>query len=123
VNFYIAYHTFTFISLEAVHNSMPDFGNPFAGLKNGRKLTHDELVRAIRFMISAEFEAIQLYQQLAESIDNKLAIEILEDIANEEKVHAGEFLKLLYELDPKESIYYKEGATEVKELIEKLKGQ
>jgi len=101
---------------------MPDFGNPFAGLKKDRKLTHDELVRAIRFMISAEYEAIQLYQQLAESIDNKLAIEVLEDIANEEKVHAGEFLRLLYELDPKESIYYKEGAAEVKAEIEKLKG-
>ncbi len=46
-------------------------------------------MRAVRFLISAEFEAIQLYQQLAEFIDNKLAIEVLEDIANEEKVHAG----------------------------------
>ncbi len=101
---------------------MPDFGNPFAGLKEDRKLTPGELVRAVRFLISSEYEAIQLYQQLAESIDNKLAIEVLEDIANEEKVHAGEFLKLLYELDPKESIYYKEGAAEVKDQIEKLKG-
>jgi len=101
---------------------MPDFGNPFAGLNKDRKLTHDELVRAVRFLISAEYEAIQLYQQLADSIDNKLAIEVLEDIANEEKVHAGEFLRLLYELDPKESIYYKEGAAEVKNQIEKLKG-
>lgn len=80
---------------------MPDFGNPFAGLREDRKLTQSELVRAVRFLISSEYEAIQLYQQLAESIDNKLAIEVLEDIANEEKVHAGEFLKLLYELDPK----------------------
>ena len=100
---------------------MPDFGNPFAGLKEDR-ITPGELVRAVRFLISSEYEAIQLYQQLAESIDNKLAIEVLEDIANEEKVHAGEFLKLLYELDPKESIYYKEGAAEVKDQIEKLKG-
>ena len=101
---------------------MPDFGNPFAGVNKDRKLTHDELVRAVRFLISAEYEAIQLYQQLADSVDNKLAIEVLEDIANEEKVHAGEFLRLLYELDPKESIYYKEGAAEVKNQIEKLKG-
>ncbi len=79
-------------------------------------------MRAVRFLISAEFEAIQLYQQLAESIDKKLAIEVLEDIANEEKVHAGEFLRILYELDSKESIYYKEGAAEVKKQIEKLKG-
>ncbi len=101
---------------------MPDFGNPFAGLKEDRKLTHEELVRAIRFMISAEYEAIQLYQQLAESIDNKLATEVLEDIANEEKVHAGEFLRLLHELDPKESGYYQEGAEEVEAEIKKFRG-
>jgi len=35
---------------------------------------------------SGKFEAIQLYMQLAESIDNKLAIEVLNDIANEERV-------------------------------------
>jgi len=44
---------------------MPEFSNPFTFLKNDRKLTHEELVRAIRFMIAAEFEAIQLYQQTA----------------------------------------------------------
>jgi rubrerythrin len=115
-------HTFIFISFELLHYFMPDFGNPFAGLKEDRKLTHEELVRAIRFMISAEYEAIQLYQQLAESIDNKLAIEVLEDIANEEKVHVGEFLRLLHELDPKESGYYQEGAEEVENEIKKLRG-
>ena len=68
---------------------MPDFGTPFAGLKNDRKLTHEELIRAIRFMVAAEYEAVQLYMQLAESIDSKLAIEVLKDIADEERVHAG----------------------------------
>ena len=43
---------------------MPDFRNPFDVLKNDRLLTHDELVRAIRFMIAAEYEATQLYEQL-----------------------------------------------------------
>jgi hypothetical protein len=47
---------------------MPDFGSPFAGIANDRKLTHAELVRAIRFMVAAEYEAVQLYMQLAESI-------------------------------------------------------
>jgi rubrerythrin len=59
-----------------------------------------ELIRAIRFMVAAEYEAIQLYMQLAKSTDNKLAIEVLKDIADEERVHAGEFLQLLYELAP-----------------------
>jgi len=96
---------------------MPDFGNPFSGLANDRKLTHEELVRAVRFMISAEYEAIQLYMQLAESTDNELAVEVLKDIADEERIHAGEFLRLLKELAPDEEKFYAEGATEVEEEI------
>ena len=99
---------------------MPDFGNPFSGLAKGEKLSEEELIRAIRFMVAAEYEAIQLYMQLAESTDNKLAIEVLKDIANEERVHAGEFLRLLKELAPDEEKYYSEGAEEVEEEIEKF---
>jgi rubrerythrin len=99
---------------------MPDFGQPFSGLAKDRKLSDEELIRAIRFMISAEYEAIQLYMQLAESTDNKLAIEVLKDIADEERVHAGEFLRLLKELAPDEEKFYQEGAEEVEEEIEKL---
>jgi rubrerythrin len=100
---------------------MPDFGSPFAGLACERKLTHEELVRAIRFMVAAEYEAIQLYMQLAESTDNELAAEVLEDIANEERVHAGEFLRLLHELDPDEQKFYDEGAEEVETEIAEMK--
>lgn len=94
---------------------MPEFGNPFSVLQHDRMLTHAELVRAIRFMVAAEYEAIQLYQQLAESTDNDLAQKVLIDIANEERVHAGEFLRLLHELDPEETRFYQEGAQEVEE--------
>jgi rubrerythrin len=90
-------------------------------LANDRKLTNEELIRAIRFMIAAEYEAIQLYMQLAESTDNQLAIEVLRDIADEERVHAGEFLRLLRELDPDEEKFYAEGAREVEQEIKKLK--
>ncbi|MTI82642.1 MAG: rubrerythrin [Firmicutes bacterium] len=100
---------------------MPDFGNPFSGLAAGRKLTDQELVRSIRFMVAAEYEAVQLYMQLAESTDNKLAQEVLKDIADEERVHAGEFLRLLYELSPDETKLYEQGAAEVEELIEGMK--
>lgn len=100
---------------------MPEFCNPFSVLKNDRKLTQEELVRAIRFMVAAEYEAIQLYQQTAESTDNALAKAVLLDIANEEKEHAGEFLRLLRELDPDEEKFYKEGYEEVEELMAQLK--
>jgi rubrerythrin len=98
---------------------MPVFGTPFSGLANERKLTDEELIRAIRFAAAGEFEAIQLYMQLAESTDNKLAIDVLKDIANEERVHVGEFLRLLSELAPDEKKFYAKGAKEVEEKIGK----
>ncbi len=96
---------------------MPAFGSPFSGLANDRKLNDEELVRAIRFLIAAEYEATQLYTQLAESTDNHLAVTVLKEIANEELVHAGEFLRLLRELSPNEEKLYAKGAKEVEEKI------
>jgi len=100
---------------------MPEFGKPFSGLAKDRKVTASELIRAIRFMVAAEYEAVQLYMQLAESTDNKLAQEVLKDIADEERVHAGEFLRLLKELAPDEQGFYDKGAEEVEEEIKKKK--
>ena len=100
---------------------MPEFGSPFSGLANNRKLTNQELIRAIRFAISAEYEATQLYMQIAESTDHKLAVDVLKDIANEERVHAGEFLRLLSQLAPDEEKFYAQGAKEVEEEIKKMK--
>jgi rubrerythrin len=101
--------------------NMAVFGSPFSGLANERKLTDEELIRAIRFMVAAEYEATQLYMQLAESTDNKLAKAVLKDIADEERVHAGEFLRLLRELAPDEEKFYKEGSEEVEKFIKKMK--
>ena len=98
---------------------MPDFGNPFSGLKNDRPLNEEELIRAIRFVISAEYEAVQLYTQLADSIKNSDVQKVLRDIADEEIVHAGEFMKLLRDLNPEEQEFYNEGEKEVSELINK----
>ena len=100
---------------------MPEFGSSFSGLANNRMLTDEELIRAIRFMVAAEYEAIQLYTQLAESTDNKLAIDVLKDTSNEERMHAGEFLKLLFKLAPDEEKFYTEGAQEVDNEIKKMK--
>jgi rubrerythrin len=72
-------------------------------------------------MIAAEYEAIQMYMQLAESTDKALAIEVLRDIADEERVHAGEFLRLLKELEPNEEKLYAQGAQEVEKEIEKMR--
>ena len=100
---------------------MPKFGSPFSGLANDRKLTDQELIRAIRFSVASEYEANQLYVQLAESTDDKLAIAVLMDIANEELRHAGQFLRLLYKLSPDEEKLYESGAKEVEKAIEASK--
>ena len=100
---------------------MPTFGSPFSGLANNRKLTNKELIRAVRFTVAAEFEATQLYTQLAESTNNKLAVEVLKDIADEERVHVGEFLRLLHALAPDEKKFYAKGAKEVEDMINKIK--
>ena len=100
---------------------MPAFGSPFSGTANDRKLTDEELIRTVRFMIAAEYEATQLYTQLAESTDNKLAIAVLTDIADEERVHVGEFLRLLRELAPDEEKFYAKGAKEVEAIIKETK--
>jgi rubrerythrin len=99
---------------------MPGFGAPFSGLANERKLTKQELVRAVRFMVAAEYEAVQMYMQLAESTDNKFAIAVLKDIADEERVHAGEFVRLRHHLAPDEAKLYKKGAKEVDELLSEI---
>lgn len=98
---------------------MPDFGSPFSGLANTKKLTETELIRAVRLMVAAEYEATQMYVQLAESTDHPLAIKVLREIAEEELVHAGEFLRLLQELAPDEARLYAKGAREVEEKIRK----
>lgn len=96
---------------------MPEFATPFAGLASDRRLSREELIRAIRYTVAAEYEAIQLYMQLADSVDDELAVRVLRDIADEERVHAGEFLRLLRHLAPDEEKFYSEGSKEVEEMM------
>ena len=94
---------------------MPEFTNPFVIKNCEKKLNTDELIRAIRFSIASEYEAIQIYEQIADSIDDKFTKEVLQDIADEEKIHAGEFLKVLKVLLPEEFKFYAQGKQEIEE--------
>lgn len=98
---------------------MADFANPF-GMNVNRKLTHEELVQAIRLDISGELEAIYLYDAHVQATDNKAAIKVLSDIRDEEKAHVGELMTLLRILDPKEADFFISGESEVKELMKEL---
>lgn len=99
---------------------MAEFVNPFSGVTPGRKMTKRELTRAIRLTLSAEEEAVHLYEALADSTDDALAKDVLQDIANEERVHAGEFQRLLNILLPDEEKFLAEGAAEVDDAAEAL---
>ncbi len=99
---------------------MPEFVNPFSGTVPDRKLTKAELIRAIRLNLAAEHEAVHLYLAHADATDDPLAKAVLTEIANEERVHAGEFGRLLEILTGDEAQMLAEGQAEVDELIEEL---
>jgi len=99
---------------------MPEFVNPFSGKVPERKLTKQELIRAIRLNIAAEHEAVHLYMAHAEAIDDPLAKEVLVDIANEEREHIGEFTKLLEILTGDEQDWTGNGRREVEEMAEEV---
>ncbi len=102
---------------------MAQFINPFAGKVPEGKLTKAELIRAIRQNLAAEHEAVHLYMAHADATDDPLAKEVLIDIANEERVHAGEFQRLLQILTGDEDQWMAEGAAEVDEMAANLSAE
>ena len=99
---------------------MPEFVNPFSGCTPDRKLTHRELIRALRLDIAAEEEAIHLYEAHADAIDHPLAKKVLQDVANEEREHVGEFQQLINILQEDETEWLEHGMEEVREMAEEV---
>jgi rubrerythrin len=92
---------------------MPNFTDPFPGIQKVNPMSLSDLIRALRLDLTAEEDAIALYEKHAESTDNSLAIKVLKSVADEERVHAGEFQKLIEVLDPEERKHMEMGAAEV----------
>lgn len=74
--------------------------------------------QALRLAIIAELDAINLYEQLAEMVNDEKLKKVFLDVANEEKTHVGEFLTLLLMLDREQTEELKKGEEEVKEILE-----
>jgi rubrerythrin len=91
---------------------MPEFGTPFAGNDLGKKFGRDELIRAVRFSIAAEYEAVQFYEQVMQATDDPAVLAIFGDITKEEIMHAGQFLSLLERISPEDKKKYEEGFKE-----------
>ena len=75
---------------------------PFSGLVP-RKLTDEELARAIRLDAEAELDAINLYAAHLDATDNEEAKAILRHVMDEEKEHAALFRELIKRLDPRQA--------------------
>jgi uncharacterized protein len=94
---------------------MPNFFDPFSGKVPDRKLTNEELIRAIRLDIAGENEAVHGYMAHVEATNNPMVKRVLTDIANEERVHIGELTHLLNVLTKgEECVFQKKGAREAK---------
>jgi rubrerythrin len=90
--------------------------NPLELTPYDQKFTKEKVAEALRLSIIAELDAINLYLQLAEKIEDDKIKKVFLDIAREEKTHVGEFLSLLKQLDPEQVVELKEGAKEVEGL-------
>ena len=85
------------------------------------KLTKENIDKEIlRAGIVAEFDAINLYEQMATMANNPLIKKVLLDIAKEEKTHVGEFQTLLLAFDTEQAKELEEGKKEVEELKEEV---
>lgn len=71
----------------------------------------------LRIAIIAEYDAINLYEQMAEVSSDLNVKKVLLDIANEEKQHIGEFETLLKNIDLEHQHFKEEGKEEVENLV------
>lgn len=75
-------------------------------------------LQALRHSIIAEYDAIELYEQLADKVNNNGVKKLLLDVAEEEKVHIGEFEQALRMLDEEHGKAEEEGKEEVMRMDE-----
>lgn len=80
------------------------------------RLTKTVLDRQLlRLGVIAEFDAIDLYEQLAAATSDRKIKAVFLDIAREEKAHVGEFLTLLLEKDKEQVREIESGEEEIRE--------
>jgi len=70
----------------------------------------------LRVGIIAEYDAINLYEQMAALAQDENIKKVLLDVADEEKEHVGEFQTLLLQRDERLAKEMEEGKKEVEEL-------
>jgi rubrerythrin len=95
---------------------MPNFAE-FSGRNFDKPLEKDELIRALRFLASAEVEAVELYSKISQATTDEKVKKVIEDVTSEEKIHVGEFIQALFYIDPEEKKFYMKGMGEAEETM------
>ena len=88
--------------------------NPLEPFKESFSAADD--LEAARLAVVAEIDAINLYEQLASRAKDETLRRVLLDVAEEEKVHLGEFMEVVKRLDGTQARRLEEGAKEVASL-------
>lgn len=99
---------------------MVEFFSSFLATLQNHKLGKQELTWCVRQSLISEEEAVHVYEALAEAADDALVKAVFEDLANEERIHAGELLHLLNRLKPEEKSFWDKGAQELDNIVETL---
>ena len=94
---------------------MPEFSTIKSVYHTEKKLNPTEVLRAIKFALTSEFEAIQIYQQIMEATEDPRIISVLREITDDEKHHVGGLYRLLELLSPTDAEAYRYGAEETME--------
>ena len=89
--------------------------NEISAMKKGKERD----LQIARVSMIAELDAANLYEKLALLSTNKDIANVLKDVANEEKVHAGEFEYFIEQLDPEWENLEDEGEEEAEEKSKK----
>ena len=79
------------------------------------KLGPIQMKSALRLSIASEEDASSLYEQIARATDDSNVKKLMLDIANEQKVHAGQFKKLLNARDPNNAVKQQQGQQEARQ--------
>lgn len=81
----------------------------------------DEVINttSLREAIIAEQDAVNLYEQLAERVKDEKLKKLFLSIAEEEKVHIGEFEAKLSRLDIRGDISFEEGKKEASDMLDR----
>ena len=88
-------------------------------IKKANDLEGMTLVQAVRFAITTEYDAVNVYEKVAEMATDSDMEQLFLDIAREEKVHIGELEALLSDLDDESKEALSDGSDEKEEIIAK----